>query len=215
MDYPSNNKSTGNNGPKREKRIDVPVIEGKVIPKKPSIPKRIANIFIEGDPKIALFSSAKDVLRPGIQKIVLDTLKQSLDRIFLGDATPVRRDIYRNVMGTFGSGQPMVQYNQPVVRQGNPGAPQRSLTWQQRANHDFDQVILETREDVAQVIGALEGLISQYGVARVADLYDALGVTADFTDHEWGWMDLTGAGSRYETDGYLLVLPKPVPLANN
>lgn len=213
MDYPSNNKSAPNNGPKREKRIESPVIEGKVVSKATPMGKRIMRVFMVGDPKMSFQESMVEVLVPGIRKVAFDTLRQSLERLILGNAGPIRRDIYNNARGTFGSN---INYNKPLASAAsqyqNPGPTQRSLTWQARAQHDFDQIVLENREDAAQVVGALQECIDQYGMARVSDLYDSLGITSDFTDEAWGWTDLTGAGATYSTDGYLLKLPKPIPL---
>lgn len=214
MDYPSNSKSGPPKGPQREKRVDSPVIEGKVVPKKPTMGKRVANIFIMQDPKLSAKEAARDVLLPGVRKIIFDTLMQSLSRVMLNENRPIRSGLIQNTVGTFG--QQVVQYNKPTVRQSqqNPGAPQRGLTWQQRSQHNYDDLVYESLDDVIDVINTLKNLIDEYGQARVSDLYDKIGITSDFTDDTWGWIDLTEAGYRYDTQGYLLKLPAPIPFSN-
>ena len=46
----------------------------------------------------------------------------------------------------------------------------------------------------------------------MADLYDMVNITGDYTDTKWGWYDLRGAGVERIRSGYLLDLPRPVPL---
>lgn len=214
MDYPSNNKSVPNEPKKeREKRITTPVIEGKVIQRKKTIPQRFRAVMISGDPKVSLRDSMDQVFIPDFKRAILNTMKNTLDRIFLGDGIPARRDMiqtatgmvtrvaYESARGTF----------QGQSQQRNAPAP-RALTWQQRATHSFDNIILAQREDAIQVITDLQTCIENYGQARVTDLYDAIGVTSDYTDEAWGWLDLSQAGYRPESEGYLLRLPKPEPL---
>lgn len=210
MDYPSNSKSAGANQPKREKRIQTPVIQGKVIPRKQPLGKRIASLLIAGDPKTSARESAMEVFLPGLQRIVLDTLKQSLDRLILGEAQTRSGGIVR----TFGGQVTRVAYEsagKSISTQRQ--APKPQLSWQARSTHNFDEILLEEREDAVNAIEKLRVTIEEYGVARVSDLYDAVDMTSEFTDDKWGWYDLSQAGLKWTSDGYLLNLPKPVPLS--
>lgn len=81
-----------------------------------------------------------------------------------------------------------------------------------RSNHDFDEIVLETRVEAEEVIDGLFALISQYETATVADLYELLGESGNFQDEKWGWMDMRGAGVSRIKNGYLLDLPRPEPL---
>jgi len=81
-----------------------------------------------------------------------------------------------------------------------------------RASHDFDEIILHTRAEANEVLERLYDLVSQYGEAKVADLYDLVGVEGNYTDNRWGWQNLRGADVVRVRDGYLLDLPRPEPL---
>ena len=60
----------------------------------------------------------------------------------------------------------------------------------------------------------MEDLLDQYKLVSVADLYDLVGISGDYTDNKYGWTNLRNARVerlRYE-DGYILKLPKALPL---
>lgn len=42
----------------------------------------------------------------------------------------------------------------------------------------------------------------------MTDFYNAMGMTAEFTDDNYGWTDLTGIRVRKIRDGYILDLPR-------
>lgn len=63
------------------------------------------------------------------------------------------------------------------------------------------------------VLEVLSDLAERYEVATVADLYDAAGLSSDYTDRKWGWTDLRDAQIVRVRTGYLIQLPPPVPLS--
>jgi hypothetical protein len=66
--------------------------------------------------------------------------------------------------------------------------------------------------EAEEVIKRLDQLVDRYGSASVSDLYDLVGVSSEFTDGKWGWVDLRGADINRIRQGYLLDLPRPEPL---
>jgi hypothetical protein len=71
---------------------------------------------------------------------------------------------------------------------------------------------LATRVEAEEVIDRLFDVVSRYETATVADLYEMVGVTGNYTDDKWGWTDLRGASVQRVRNGYLLDLPRPEPL---
>jgi hypothetical protein len=55
-------------------------------------------------------------------------------------------------------------------------------------------------------------LTFDYGQASISDLYELVGITANFTDNKWGWTDLRSSSVSRARDGYLLNLPRPILL---
>jgi hypothetical protein len=90
--------------------------------------------------------------------------------------------------------------------------PERVMSRQARARHNFDEIVLDDRAEAEEVIDRLFDLVSRYESASVADLYELVGLASSHTDHKWGWSDLHGAGVSRIRGGYLLDLPEPEPL---
>ena len=55
-------------------------------------------------------------------------------------------------------------------------------------------------------------LIDVYGQVTVADLYDLVGVTGNYTDNKYGWTNIRNAETIRVRDGYMLKLPKVLPV---
>ena len=75
----------------------------------------------------------------------------------------------------------------------------------------YDDIVLDSRGEAEEVLSQLSDLAYDYGQASVADLYDLVGISANFTDEKYVWFkgDLRTAGVRRVRDGYLLELPRP------
>lgn len=78
---------------------------------------------------------------------------------------------------------------------------------------DVKELTTQTREEAVNVIEGLRALISEFRVSTVANLYSLAGIPENFMDERWGWTDLESASVSPVSDGYLIVLPKPQPLA--
>lgn len=58
----------------------------------------------------------------------------------------------------------------------------------------------------------MDEMISVYGMVSVADLYDLIGVTGNYTDNKYGWTDIRSASVVRVRDGYIVKMPKAMPL---
>ena len=58
----------------------------------------------------------------------------------------------------------------------------------------------------------MDDLIETYGLVSVADFYDLVGVTGDYTDNKYGWTDLRNANVIRVRDGYMIKLPRALLL---
>ena len=70
--------------------------------------------------------------------------------------------------------------------------------------------VLDTRGEAEEVLSHLVDLTEDFGGARVADLYDLVGLESQFTDDKYGWMTLNTATVSRVRKGYLINLPKPI-----
>lgn len=207
--FPSNSHNEKKAAPvtKREPKKVEKVVSGGVVRRKKPLSKKFADIFIGESAKSVWRYIAFDVLVPAAKDMVYDAFSQGLDRTLFGDTRHRHGSSRSHSSGSY------ISYNRfgsnPYQRAPEP---RREMSRRGRATHDFDEIILETRVEAEEVINRLFDLISQYETATVADLYEMLGQSGNFTDEKWGWVDIRGAGVTRVRGGYLLDLPRPEPL---
>lgn len=214
--YPSNSK-TVKPEPVVEKATPEKKIEritvGAVTRRKKPLGKRFAEIFGAGDAQGVLVYIATDVLLPAAKDMMSDAVSQGVDKMLFGEVRSRPRSSASSRPGT-SSGY--VSYNNRyAVNPGNrrdrtepPAQTRRAKTAQA-----FDELVLETRAEADEVLTMLFSCIEEYGQVTVSDLYDMLGMSADFTDEKWGWEDMRGSTiTRVKGGGYLLDLPRPKTL---
>ena len=182
-----------------------PVVSGSAVRRKKSLRKQFKETFVAGDARTAIHYVLFDVLLPAAKDMVVEAGAQGIEKLIFGDSR--RRGSTRPPSGPTG----YVQYN----RYSSPSrlsGPERAISRQARARHNFDEIVLDQRAEAEEVIDRLFDLVSRYESASVADLYELVGLASTHTDNKWGWTDLSGAGVSRIRGGYLLDLPEPEPL---
>ena len=79
-------------------------------------------------------------------------------------------------------------------------------------SYSYDDIILSTRGEAEDVLSRMDELIETYGLVRVADLYDLVGITGNYTDNKYGWMNIRNAEIIRVRDGYMIKMPRAVPI---
>lgn len=214
-DFPSNsNQSRGEPkaAPKPEKEPLKKVVQGDVVRRKTPLGKRLKETFVGGDARSVWAYVVMDVLIPAAKDMVADALTTGVERTLFGEGRSGRSRSRGRSSGNNG----YVAYNRftgggrPPF---DPDPPRREISRRGRSSHDFDEIVLDSRGDAEGVIDALFELISRYDQATVADLYELVGISGNFTDEKWGWTDIRGAVPTRVRNGYLLELPRPEPLS--
>lgn len=192
--------------PQKEREKVERVVGGKVVRRKKPLGTRFAEMFLKGeDSRSVMQYVVQDVLIPAFRDMVTDAITEGIHRRMYGDSRPSgsRRPSQR------GGSTPYTPYNR-YSTQAPRREETRTISRRARSQHDFDEIILSNRTEAEEVLDQLGNLIDQYGTASVMDLYDLVGITANFTDSNWGWRTLQRADiSRVRNGGYLLNLPEP------
>lgn len=199
VDLPGNQiNKRGKERPKQEK-----IITGQVVQRQPSLWKRATGSLVASETGEGVWNYVvMEVLIPAAKNMVSDAVSQGIERLLFGDLR-VRSRADRP------SGY--VSYNR--MSGARRAAPDfNTISQRGRAQHDFEDVILPTRGDAMDVLDRLRELVEQYGQATVADFYDLVGITSQFTDDKWGWNDLSRADIRHVRGGYQLLLPRTHPI---
>lgn len=200
-DYrPNSHKSKENeSGGSDEKKKIEKIVSGNVTSKKKNEFRKFADIFISEDIQNVKSYIFMDVLIPSIKKAVSDIVTNGIDMILYGGNKPRNKDSRASRVSYSG------YYNSEI----NRGAPSKSSV---RSGYSYDDIILDNRGEAEEVLSRMDELISTYGMVSVADLYDLVGITGNYTDNKYGWINIHNASVVRVRDGYLLKLPRALPL---
>ena len=208
MEFPSNSlaerRQSKNEKIPEGKKIEK-VITGNVVKQKRSFGKKMADIFIEDSTKSVGSYIFHDVLIPAAKSMVCDMVGWGgmAEMILFGSVRGARGGRTGGNMGS------RTNYNKISYQQGRDQRDdRRDISKTGRAKHDFDEIVLETRGEAEEVRSHLVDLTIDYGMATVADLYDLVGITSNFTDNKYGWYDLRNSSISRVRGGYLINLPR-------
>lgn len=194
-------KDEQKNAPAEEKRV-TKVVKGPVKTKKNEA-RRFADIFISEDISNVKNYIFMDVLVPAIKKAVYDIVTNGIDMFLYGGSG-------RNKSNSSSS---KVSYRNYYERKDNNNSGYRgSENAKPRNSFDYDDIIFGNRGEAEAVKQQMQDVIGRYGVVTVADLYDMADLTAPYTSQKYGWMDVSGAEAIRTRDGYMLKLPRAVPI---
>jgi len=189
-----------------EKKVER-IVQGRVQRRKKPLGRRMKETFFGGDGRGVWEYITGDVLIPSLKDTIADVVTLGIERMIFDEVRPSGRRGRRDPRGP-------VRYDRysSSGRRGDRDEP-RNMSRRDRSRHNFDEIILNSRVEAEETIDAMFDLIQQFEEVTVADLYELVGVTSNYTDQKWGWDDLTGAGAtRLSGGGYLLDLPRPIPL---
>jgi hypothetical protein len=208
-EFPSNSRKV--RGPQNPEKPQVQqVVKGEAVRRKKPLGRRLKELIFGGADGGSVWEYVtQDVLVPAAKDTLVDVVREGIERMVFGEAT-ARRSRSRNRPG-----ETFISYNRYSGggrREESHDRHRTQMSRRGRARHDFDEIILPTRHEADEVIERLFDLISQYEIATVSDLYDLVGLQANYTDDKWGWTELPGAGVSRVRSGYLLDLPRPIPL---
>ncbi len=178
-----------------EKKIEK-VITGTARTRKKNGIEKLARVFMPDDVQDVKSYILIDVLVPMIKDAAIDILKT----LFYGESS----------LGRKGSAASKISYRNYYDRESDRKRNYSSSAL--RSRYGYDDIVLDSRGEAEEVLLRMDELIDSYGVASVADLYELVGKTGDFTHNKYGWTDIRSASVVRVRDGYLLKFPKAMPL---
>lgn len=208
MDYnPNSNRFLTKDKPTEEenlgkKKVDK-VVSGSVKTKKKSSLSKFADTFIEEDKDTVVGYLLSEVLIPSFKKMVSDTIKTGIDKMLYGDAEVSR------------SNSPASKISYSKYYNDKSSYSRSSSTASvanRRDTYEYNNIVLETRGDAEAVLMGMDDIIAKYEIVSVADLYDLVGIAGSYTDYKYGWTDIRSARIERVRDGYVIRMPKALPL---
>lgn len=180
-----------------EKRAEK-VVHGKV-KKKENGMRKLTDIFISEDVSNVKDYIVFDVVVPALKKAVYDLIVGTLDMSLHGGRGNGNRPKADKVSYR--------DYNDISRRDSRSGDRTRTAS-----GYSYDDIVLETRGEAETVLSRMDEIMEEYNIVRVADLYDLVGVTGDYTDNNYGWTNIRNAKIVRVRDGYKIDMPRALPI---
>lgn len=183
-----------------EKKVEK-VVTGVVKTKKKSKINNFMGNIISEDAKSVKTYVFGEVLIPAIKKAISDIVTDGIDIILYGESrgrnkrSTADRVSYRNYYDDRGT-RPRMNERQAIMA----------------GSYSYDDIILSSRGEAEDVLARMDELMDTYGLVRVADLYDLVGITGNYTDNKYGWTNIRNADIIRVRDGYMIKMPRAVPI---
>lgn len=181
-----------------DKRVEK-VIKGKAKVKKNEV-RKWTDVFIAEDASNVGNYILMDVIVPSIKKAFYEGITGALDMLLYG--------------GRGGGGKrptaDKVSYRDysSVSRRDD-----RSYnTTRTTSGYSYDDIIVDSRGEAEAVIQRMDEIMEEYEQVRVADLYDLVGISGEYTDNKYGWTNIRNAEVIRVRDGYKIKMPRAIPL---
>lgn len=196
-DYASNShKSKAELASQPPKKIEK-VTHGKVKVKKRGEMSKLKDVFIAEDTSSIKSYVLMDVLVPAIKKAVRDIVTDGIEMLLYGSTGHGRKSTSASYVSYDRFSRDDRRYESSV----------RPV-----AGYSYNNIVLESRGEAEEVLARMDELMAEYGLVTVADLYDLVGVTGQYTDNKYGWMNIRSAEIVRVRDGYVIKLPKAQPI---
>lgn len=191
----SHRSKEGQTSEVKEKKVEQ-VAKAKT--KKKSDVKKFADVFVAEDVTSVKDYILMEVLLPAAKKAISDIVTNGIDMLLYGEPRSKSKGRESKTSYTKYYSDRDRDYERPGRSRGRYG-------------YDYDDIILDTRREAEEVLDRMDDLIDSYGMVSVADLYDLVGISGNYTDNKYGWTNLRNADIQRVRDGYLLKLPKALP----
>ena len=181
-----------------EKKKVEKVVKGKVGTRKKSGVRKLTDIFVSEDAANVKSYILMDVLIPSVKKAISDIVTNGIDMILYGGSGQTKKLSLSS----------KISYRNFYERDDERYRESRKA----KNGYSYDEIVLETRGEAEEVLTRMDELIETYGMVSVADLYDLVGITCNYTDNKYGWTSVRNAEPVRTRDGYVLKLSRPIPI---
>lgn len=179
------------------------VISGTAKIKKKSELRKAASNFISEDARNIKSILLNDTIIPYVTDLIIDLVTDGVNILFRGERS---HGSHKKKNGVF------IDYSGVSKKNSRDRRSSSRDDVKVRQRYSFDDIYLETRREAEDVLNMMEDHIEEYDAVSIADLYDFVGVTGNWTDNKYGWTNLRSADVVRTRDGYLLKLPDARPL---
>lgn len=198
--YPSNSNASKKVNAELvpEKKVEK-VVTGQVKRRRKNEFRKFADIFLPEDTSSVKSYILQDVIIPKVKDMLHDIGAEAWDSFW---------GISGRSHGTTTASK--VSYQRYYDKHNGPNRP--TSVSSNRPGYSFDDPVFESRGEAEEVLTRMDELLSTYGVVSIADLYDLAGLTCPYTANNYGWTDIHTAQIVRIRDGYVINMPRVMPL---
>ena len=196
-EYKSNSHASKEKEKNSEEKKVEKIISGNARAKKKSEFSKFADVFVSEDAGNVKSYILMEVLVPAVKKAVSDIVTNGIDMLLYGETGVHKRN----------GASSKVSYRSYYDRSNRSSSSSRT-----RSGYSYDDIILDNRGEAEEVLSRMDEIVATYGTVSVADLYDLVGITGAYTDNKYGWTDIRSASVVRVRDGYMIKLPRALPL---
>lgn len=182
------------------------IVSGKVSVKKKTGIQRFSQLLTSDDGKNATSYMVADVFMPAIKKALSDVVTCGMDAV---------AEIARNALdiALYGeTGHTKKRNKSGYISYGSYYDKDNRRGTSYGISRDYGDVTIDNRVEAENVLESMRDLVKRYGIARVADLYEMVGISGDHTDVNYGWTDLHYARIVPCRGGFTIKMPKAMPI---
>lgn len=178
----------------KDKKVEK-VVNGLVKKKKKNGAEKLASTFLSEDVGSVKTYIFRDILVPAIKKAISDIFSNGIDMLLYGESGNSKKKNQSSYVSYKGYYDDKSDAN-------------RFRENRRRTSYSFDEIIIDNRGEAEEVLSRMDELIDLYGSVSVADFYDLVGVTCEYTANKYGWTDIRSAYVERTRNGYIIKLPK-------
>ena len=194
MEYPSNSYASKQETAPEDKKL-TPVVQHDVKTKPRSLLQKFADMFGTKDFESVKDYAIKSWLIPGLKKGFISILN-----------TWLNDDGYSSKGGR---NVTTVSYKDYYDQRNSVAEPKRNDYL------DYDDIIFTDRGDAEYVLDQMVDLLKRYRVVRVSDMFELSKQSSPYTGMRYGWTDLTGARVIPIRGGFVIKMPRAIPIDRN
>lgn len=189
----SKEEQSGSTGEKRAN----PVVKKGAVKVRTNNTRKFADVFVSGDIDNVKDYLLNDVVFPALKKLLFDSIKDGAEMLIFGKTGRGSRTSTTNY----------VSYNYTGSRDRDYSRDNRSSN-----RFDFENLVFDSKGEAEAVLTEMHAILAEYKIVRVLDLYDMCQRTPPYTSQNYGWTNLDRAETVRVREGYILKLPKAMPI---
>lgn len=143
----------------------------------------------------------KEIVVPALKGIIVDSFVTGITSAVYGDDRPHTNNYSSRNRGGYTNYSNRYQPNRTQNYSYQPSV---------RASNRVGEYEIADRNSAMEVLASLQEIAEKYGSVTVADYYDFIGITTEYTDNNYGWTaeDMARVHILTTRGGYILNLPK-------